>query len=193
MGEASSPPLFGQNLWASGKKIIITEGEIDALTVSQIQGNKWPVVSVPNGAQGAKKSLAKALDYLSGFDEIVLMFDMDGPGQEAAKECAELFQPGKAKIASLPFKDPNECLLQGKPDAVIQALWNAKSYRPDGILSGEDLWDEIAKEEVVQSIAYPWLGLNEKTQGLRKGELVTHIERGYSSQKLTSPCQVFRQ
>ena len=50
--------LYGQHLWRDGgKKVVVTEGEIDALTVSQLQGNKWPVVSVPNGAQGAKKAL----------------------------------------------------------------------------------------------------------------------------------------
>ncbi len=173
IGDAKSPPLFGQNLWAKGKKVIITEGEIDCLTVSQVQGNKWPTVSVPNGAQGAKKSIQKNLEWFEGFEEVVLMFDMDEPGQKAAQECAELFAPGKCKIASLPLKDPNECLLAGKPDAIIQAMWNAKPYRPDGIISGQELWEEISKEEAVQSVPYPWLALNEKTQGLRKGELVT--------------------
>lgn len=173
VGEANAPPLFGQNLWSKGKKIIITEGEIDALTVSQVQGNKWPVVSVPNGAQGAKKSIMKQLEYLNNFEEVILMFDMDEPGQKAAQECAELFAPGKCKIATLPMKDPNECLMAGRSDAIIQAMWNAKPFRPDGIISGEDLWDEVSKEESIRSIPYPWLALNEKTSGLRQGELVT--------------------
>lgn len=173
LGDAQKPPLFGMNLWSKGKKIIVTEGEIDALTVSQVQGNKWPVVSIPNGAQGAKKSIQKHLEYFEAFEEVILMFDMDEPGQKAAQDCAELFSPGKCKIASLPMKDPNECLLAGKPDAIIQAMWNAKAYRPDGIISGLDLWDEVSKEESVTSVPYPWLGLNEKTHGMRKGELVT--------------------
>lgn len=173
IGDTSNPPLFGMNLWSSGKKIIVTEGEIDALTVSQLQGNKWPTVSVPNGANGAKKSLSKNLEFFNGFDEVVLMFDMDDPGQKAAKECAELFAPGKAKIARLPLKDPNECLLNGKGQEVIQAIWNAKSYRPDGIISGVDLWEEVNRDDVVSTIGYPWVGLNVKTSGLRKGELVT--------------------
>jgi twinkle protein len=101
------------------------------------------------------------------------MFDMDEPGQRAAKECAELFSPGKAKIATLPLKDPNECLLAGKGQEVIQAIWNAKPFRPDGIISGQDLWDEVSREDLTASVDYPWAGLNEKTQGLRKGELVT--------------------
>jgi twinkle protein len=52
-GTPRKAPLYGQWLWSSGGKMLtITEGEIDALSVSQAQGNKWPVVSVPNGAAG---------------------------------------------------------------------------------------------------------------------------------------------
>lgn len=173
IGDANKPPLFGQNLWSSGKMIVVTEGEIDALTVSQLQNNKWPVVSVPNGAQGAKKAIMNNLEYFNNFDQVVFMFDMDAPGQEASKECVELFEPGKAKIATLPCKDPNECLLQGKAGDVIQAVWNAQVYRPDGIISGEDLWEEITQEETAEAVDYPWLGLTQKTSGLRRGELVT--------------------
>lgn len=173
IGDTSSPTLFGQNLWSSGKKIVVTEGEIDCLTVSQLQGNKWPTVSVPNGAQAARKSISKNLEFFDGFDEVILMFDMDEPGQAAVRSCAELFAPGKCKIASLPLKDPNECLLNGKGQEVIQAIWNAKEYRPDGIISGVDLWEEVNKDDMVSTIGYPWVGLNVKTSGLRKGELVT--------------------
>jgi twinkle protein len=173
IGDPANPPLFGQNLWSTGKKIIITEGEIDCLTVSQLQGNKWPTVSVPNGAQGARKSLSKNLEYFDGFEEIIIMFDMDEPGQKAARECAELFQPGKAKVASLPLKDPNECLLAGKGAEVISAIWNAKPYRPDGIISGSDLWEDVLKDDTKASVGYPWAPLNKKTGGMRRGELVT--------------------
>ncbi len=172
-GSLEHSQLFGAQLWNSGKKIVITEGEIDCLTVSQIQGNKWATVSVPNGAQGAAKAIRKNLDYLEAFDEVIFMFDMDEPGQKAAKECAELLEAGKAKIASLPFKDPNECLQNGRGDAVVTAMWNAKSFRPDGVIAGTDIWEQVSSNEVVESIPYPWQGLNEITLGARKGELVT--------------------
>lgn len=173
LGDMSKAQLFGANLWNGGKKIVVTEGEIDALTVSQVQGNKWPVVSVPNGAQGSLKAIKKSLEYLSRFEEVIFMFDMDEPGQKAAAECVQLFEAGKAKIASLPFKDANECLQKGKPEDIIQAIWNAKAYRPDGILAGTDLWEEVASNEIIPAIPYPWETLNELTHGARKGELVT--------------------
>ena len=170
IGEPKKATLFGSNLWSNGKKLVITEGEIDAMSVSQAQNNKWPVVSIPNGAQGAKKTLAKCLDYLNGFEEIILMFDMDEPGRKASAECAELFAPGKCKIASLPLKDANECLQAGREQDIIQAIWNAKPYRPDGLVSVADLMDELTKPV---EIGYPWWlqPLTDLTFGRRKGEI----------------------
>lgn len=173
IGDGSSLPLFGMPLWNNGKKIIVTEGEIDCLSVSQVQNNKYPVVSVPNGAKAAKKALARNLEYFDNFDEVILMFDMDEPGQAAAKECAELFKPGKVKIAHLSMKDANECLLAGKSGEIINAIWNSAPYKPDGIISGTELWDEVSTEDKMAASDYPWACLNDKTGGLRKGELVT--------------------
>lgn len=165
--------LYGSQLWASGKKIVITEGEIDCLTVSQLQGNKWPVVSIPNGAQAAKKAIEANLEYLDKFDEVVLMFDMDEPGRKACEECAKVLPAGKAFIANLPLKDPNECLLEGKGSDVIQAIWNAKPYRPDGIVSGTDLYEKCVTDidDLKDSVEYPWVALQNKTKGARHGEL----------------------
>lgn len=165
--------LYGSQLWASGKKIVITEGEIDCLTVSQLQGNKWPVVSIPNGAQAAKKAIEANLEYLDKFDEVVLMFDMDEPGRKACEECAKVLPAGKAFIANLPLKDPNECLLEGKGSDVIQAIWNAKPYRPDGIVAGTDLYEKCVTDidDLKDSVEYPWVALQNKTKGARHGEL----------------------
>lgn len=165
--------LYGSQLWAGGKKIVITEGEIDCLTVSQLQGNKWPVVSIPNGAQAAKKTIEDNLEYLDKFEEVVLMFDMDEPGRKACEECAKVLPAGKAFIANLPLKDPNECLLEGKGSDVIQAVWNAKPYRPDGIVAGTDLYEKCVTDidDLKDSVEYPWKALQEKTKGARHGEL----------------------
>lgn len=165
--------LYGSQLWASGKKIVITEGEIDCLTVSQLQGNKWPVVSIPNGAQGAKKAIEANLEYLDKFEEVVLMFDMDEPGRKACEECAKILPAGKAYIANLPCKDPNECLSEGKGSEVLQAVWNAKPYRPDGIVSGTDLYEKCVTDidDLKDSVEYPWVALQNKTKGARHGEL----------------------
>ena len=172
-GDAKHAGLFGQHLWNKGKMLCIVEGEVDALTLSQLFQNKWPVVSLPSGAQSAKNSLKKALDWLEGFDTVVLMFDMDEAGRAATKECVELFSPGKVKVATLPLKDANECFMQGKGQEVVQAVWNAKTYRPDGIINGADTWDMVITKDTSVSKEYPWPKVSGFLNGIRRGELVT--------------------
>ena len=174
LGDVKQSGLFGQHLWRDkGKMVIITEGEIDALSVSKVNGNKFPVVSVKTGAAGAKKDIQKELEWLEGFESVVLMFDNDEAGKKAAVECAKLFTPNKAKICTLPLKDANEMLKQNKYKELVDCIWSSKSYKPDGIVLGSDIWNEIKKEETYVSVDYPFESLNIKTHGLRKGELVT--------------------
>jgi len=98
------------------------------------------------------------------------MFDMDDPGRAATAECAPLFSPGKCKVAKLPHKDANECLLRGVGAAVIDAIWSAKPHRPDGIRAVEDLAEEAALDI---PRGHPWFlaSLDELTYGRRPGEI----------------------
>jgi twinkle protein len=177
-GDFKNAPLYGQHLWANDAKginrLVIVEGEIDAMSVSQLQNHKWPVVSIKNGAAGARKSLAKELEWLGGFNEIVLMLDNDEPGRTASIDCADLFEIGKCKIATLPLKDANEMLVAGRGDELIKAIWNARVYRPDGVLGAFELKERVHKRRTSEdySVPYPYKGLNEVTGGARPGELV---------------------
>jgi twinkle protein len=174
VGDWSKIGLWGQHMWAGGgRRIVITEGEIDAMSVSQVQDNKWPVVSVPNGAHSAKEALAKHIEWLESFEEVVICFDMDEPGKEAARACAELLTPGKAKIVELPLKDANEMLKADKGDDLRTCLWNAATYRPDGIVCGEDLWKRLTEVPEADHIEYPFSGLNQLLIGARRGQIVT--------------------
>ena len=162
--------LFGWQAWpVGGRKIVITEGEIDALTVSQVQGNKYPVVSLPNGAGSAKKSILANMEYLKKFDEVVLMFDMDGPGREATEQAAKLLGP-RARIAELPRKDPNETFLEMGAEPIIKAIWNAKVRKPAGLYTGEEVLSmgDVAVEE---GLSWPWPSLTQATYGKRPHEM----------------------
>ena len=174
LGEGRSLGLWGAHLWRDGgKMLVVTEGELDALSVSQAQGNKWPVVSVPNGAAGAARSVRKEVEWLERFDSVIFMFDQDEPGQQAARDCAMVLSPGKAKVATLPLKDANDMIVAGRSKELINSIWDAKTYRPDGVVPGEELWDKVSAEDQSESVEYPWAGLNAKTYGIRQGEIVT--------------------
>jgi twinkle protein len=170
-GDGKSMPLYGQWLFNGGKHVVITEGEIDALSVSQAFENKWPVVSLPNGAQSAEKALARSYDWLDTFDRIVLMFDQDEPGQEAVDMVCPLLPPGKVAVATLPEKDPNEVLVKHGPGPIVKAFWNAALWRPDGILDGSEFTLDKVRTAAVKGLELPWPRLQEMLLGLRKGEL----------------------
>ena len=174
LGDAKAASLYGQHLWKEGgRMLVLTEGEVDCLSMSQAQGNKFATCSVKSGAQSAKRCVQEQLEFVESFERVVIMFDNDKAGDAAALEVAQLLTPGKAHIARLPEKDPNDMLVKGKNKELIDAMWSAKVYRPDGIINGTDLWESIAHDEEVPSIPYPFAGLNEKTRGMRRGELVT--------------------
>ena len=174
IGDIRKAGLFGQHLWRDkGKMCVVVEGEIDCLSYSRANQNRFPVVSVKSGINGAKRDIAKELEWLESFESVVLMFDQDEQGKKGAFECAKLFSPNKAKLCTLPLKDANEMLCAGKVKALIDCVFSSKPYRPDGIVQGVDLWDEIKKEETYVTASYPFKQLNIKTHGLRKGELVT--------------------
>jgi twinkle protein len=143
------------------------------MSMSQVQGNKWPVVSVKDGAGSAARSIRENIEWISSFDEVVLMFDNDEPGRDAAQICAELLPPGKASIATLPLKDANEMLVARRGHELISAMWQAKPYRPDGIVEGTELWDRLQVADPVTEAEYPFFRLNANLRGLRRGELVT--------------------
>lgn len=171
LGDAKEAGLYGAHLWRDGgKRIVITEGEIDALSVSQAQGNKWPVVSLPNGAQGAAKSLKGSMKWLLGFDEIVLMFDGDEPGREASAECAALFPPGRCKIAKLPLKDASDMLKAGNERGIVDAIFGAKTFRPDGVVRVGDV-KASALAPIEQGFPWYFDGLTTATFGRRLGEI----------------------
>ncbi len=175
VGETKGLKLFGQGAARDGAtKVIITEGEVDAMSVYQIinagKSSRWPCLSVYRGAKGAKKDLATNLSWLEKADEIILMFDNDEPGIEAAKECAKLFKPGKCKIATLPLKDANEMLVAGRSAEVVDAIFAAKEFRPEGIVRLGDMREEIMTDPV---LGMPWFlpTLTEVTYGRHLGEL----------------------
>jgi len=175
-GSHKSDALFGKHLWSGGKKIVVTEGEIDMLTVMEIQDCKYPVVSLGHGASAAKKTCAANFEYLDQFDQIILMFDMDEAGRKAVEEVAQVLPPGKVYVAVLPFKDANECHLKGADKAVLDQIWNANPWVPDGVVSMVSLKDRI-KEALLSNASVGYLfsgcpGLNEKTLGIRGGEVI---------------------
>ncbi len=169
--------LFGEQLYRNtgGKYLTITEGECDAMAVNELFQGKWAVVSVKRGASSAVKDIRESIEFVESFENVIIAFDNDKAGKEAAKSVARILKPGKAKILSFPngFKDANEMLKQKKFQEFTSAWWEAKTYTPSGIMELSGQKGEWLHREVKESVDYPWEGLNKKLYGMRKGELVT--------------------
>lgn len=173
-GEIGTAALFGQTLFPpEGKSVTVTEGYYDTLSAFQLTGSRYPNVGVMS-ASTAKKEIIQNFEYLNSFQKIVLNFDADEIGQKAAKEVAQLFEPGKVHIMKLSkAKDANEYLMKGFIKEYIDEWFRAPSYMPDGLLLGNDpkLLDDIVNYKEPESVPYPWDGLNRTTYGLRLSEL----------------------
>ncbi len=170
----STDTLFGQHLFpTTGKRIVITEGELDAASCYEAMPG-WPMVSLPHGAASAKKDIQKQIPLFQGYDKIVLFFDNDEAGRAAAEQAAGVLPPGKTKIARLEqYKDASDALMDNQAESVRQAIWNAKPYRPDGIVDGKSLLELVTTPQQPCQHEYPFKGLQHKTHGIRYGELTT--------------------
>ena len=174
-GTQSEVGLFGENLFKSGGKFLtIVEGECDAMASYQLMGSKWPVVSVKGGAGNSVKDVKNSLEFVEGFDFVVICFDKDKAGREASKKVARILKPGKAKIMTLPngFKDPNDMLKANEHQQFMQSFWDSKVYTPSGVRNISELREKFHNREQKESIPYPWEGLNKKLLGMRQSEMV---------------------
>lgn len=175
-GSHKSDALFGKHLWNGGKKIVVTEGEVDMLTVMELQDCKYPVVSLGHGAAAAKKTCAANYEYFDQFEQIILMFDMDDAGRKAVEEAAQVLPAGKVRVAVLPMKDANECHLNGHDREIMEQIWNAGPWVPDGVVSAlslrERIREHLTSEESVGLLFSGCSGINDKTLGARGGEVI---------------------
>ena len=174
-GSYNETGLFGQQLFKSGKYVTITEGECDAMAAYELLGSKWAVVSIKRGAQGAVRDIKESLEFFDNFENVIVAFDNDKAGKDAAVKVARLFKPGKARILTLPngLKDPNDMLRDNRHKDFVEAWWASKVYTPSGVINVTEQREKFHNREKKQSIPYPYEGLNKKLYGLRQGELVT--------------------
>ena len=168
--------LFGQGLFGSGgKTVVIVEGEEDALAVGEAYMNKYkklyPVVSIPSASN--LKPVAANAQWLQSFDSVILWMDNDEAGQKAKREIAKIVGYAKCKIVDAPEKDASDTLTKHGWQAIYHAIWDAAAYNPQGILNSKDLWKQMQDYSKIVSVPYPdiFKGLNEKTKGMRFGEI----------------------
>lgn len=182
LGVDNDVDMFGwsQAIGSGAKKLIITEGEFDAVAMSRILETHTTetykeflpaVVSLSNGASGAAKDITKALPQLKKFfTEVILCFDQDEPGRKAVEDVIKILP--EVKVAELPCKDANEALMKGMGKAVWRAVtFSADKPKNTRLVWLDDIWED-SKKPAEFGVSWPWTKITELTRGIRKGETI---------------------
>lgn len=156
-----------------GRMIIVTEGAEDCLAATQLLRAKkknYRVVATL-GTTGWKQTL----DYFETFDKVVIAYDQDDAGREAARQFSEALSPGKGHVMTWnKGTDPNALVdLKDGADIFLNAVFQAQPPKVGGIIYGEAAWNIIENYSEPEFIPYPpeFEILNRKLRGMRRGEI----------------------
>jgi len=170
--------FFGQHAaFRSSRKVMITEGEIDAMSAYQmLKGTKleMPVVSIKNGAKDIKINDFQK-EYLDKFEQIYLCFDADEHGVRAAKNFSQIFPPEKVSMVNIErgHKDANDYLTKNQTKDFLFAVQIAAPITRQGMILGVNTL-KFLEEDPERLIPYPYKGLNDMLYGISSaGELIT--------------------
>lgn len=182
IGKAKGSGFFGwEQAKASGaKRLIITEGEFDAVALHRIfemhgkeeyKDSRPAVISVPHGAANALKNITEFMPEIRNFfKEISLAFDQDEAGKLAVEEICK--QLPEITVITLPSKDANSCLIEGKGKAAYAAcIFKAERPKNTRLVWGTEVHDK-AKVPAEWGLSWPWPSMTEKTRGIRFGETI---------------------
>ena len=127
------PILFGMKQCTGFDRLIITEGQIDSLSVAECGFDN--AVSVPTGATGFTW-LANCWDWVTKFQEVVVFGDNEH-GKITLADTLRARLPQMVKVVRkkdyLGEKDANDILLKYGKQAVITAVENAEPPRLENV------------------------------------------------------------
>jgi twinkle protein len=107
----AEPCLFGwDQLAPDAREVIITEGEINAMTLHQMGYN---ALATPFGGGSGNKHtwLETEYDRLDRFETVYILGDNDGPGRKMTEDLVKRVGQHRCKVLTLPV-DANDCLKQ---------------------------------------------------------------------------------
>ncbi len=181
--------LFGQSLFPSGSKyLVLASGEEDVQAIftalnTEVKGGKVvfkkyinPIVSVTVG-ESALKQIRNNYDYITSFENVVIMYDNDKAGKAGAEKIAKILPSGLAKIASYRRNDACAHSSKGEFQEIVSAFWNAEQFSPVDVLHLNQLWSDFEDDDANVKIPFPpaWKTLNEMMGGGRERGEVTVI------------------
>ena len=168
--------LWGQSKAPLTRKLFITEGRLDAMSLYQVILDNTPakygkpaVVSLTRGATGASRDLLHNREFISKYEEVILCFDNDNAGKKATKDALKIIP--LAKVAMFSEKDANDMLVKGKEKELYQATyWNSQHVRQGEVVDVHDFIDK-AMEKPQMGLTFPWPTLTKACFGIRPNNI----------------------
>ncbi len=191
-----STDLFGREKFnPNGKRIVITEGEIDAMAIQQANFDKWgkayPVVALSSSVM-AEQSLLENREWLRTFGEIIICFDEDEAGEKAKDAAIKILGQDKVQLTKLPAKGASDVfMMEDGGQKLLDCIFTAAKRIPSGIITKDALWQAMVDYRNTPSVPYPacFRGVNEKTKGARLGEIALFVS-GTSCGKSTAMREI---
>ncbi|MFZ7126370.1 MAG: bifunctional DNA primase/helicase [Desulfobacterales bacterium] len=138
---------------AAGDTLIITEGEIDALSVQAAGFDA--VTSIPDGAPSpGSKSYTTKFDFLKSAEgllaakrRIVLAMDSDDPGRTAEDELVRRIGAEKCYRVTYPdgCKDSNDVLVKHGAGSLREIIESATPYPVSGLFQAADFATDVQR------------------------------------------------
>lgn len=134
--------------------LIITEGEIDALSVYEAGFHE--VVSMPDGAPSGNSTnfntkfdfLISAEENIKKYKKVIIAVDGDGPGKVALDEISRRIGYEKSWYIVYPewCKDSNDVLVKYGKEKLKELLKNPKGYPVDGLYEPNDFLQDVLSD-----------------------------------------------
>ena len=187
----AEPCLFGwHNMAEDSRMLVITEGEIDAMSLYQVGVDC--VLSVPFGGGTGNKQQWIDYEYhnLDRFEDIYICMDSDESGQKAAHEIAQRLGIERCYLVKLPYKDANECLQRGMiAEDFLKVFEACENFDPEELRNSydymESVWDlNNSPEQYLFKSPYPSLNNIFK---FREAELtIVNAQNGHGKSQLAN-------
>lgn len=135
---------MGHTLSDKPRTVIITEGQVDALSVMTVVSSDVAVVSLPNGAKNMRFD-PDAWATIGQADDVIIATDADAPGQAAAQAIAKRVGQHRARLVRWPegCNDANDVLVKHGRDMLATVIDHAASPPVEGIITPDDMVSAI--------------------------------------------------
>lgn len=183
--------FLGMDICSPDMPLIITEGEIDAMSV--FEAGVPNVVSLPNGAGSVKTATGNCQLWLEQFNRVLIWTDADEAGAAARDELIAALGRNRCMIVPSPkgCKDANEALIKYGKQGIIQAIERAAKPPIKGLKKVSEISDESPHSDVICSLGIHKID-REMLGGFRCGELIVWTGKTASG-KSTAIAQVIAQ